>query len=99
MSNQDEATVMNTIQQKWIFRFGAPGYIHVDRGKVFESKRFLKYARSMLIEIRFSSPYHHSANGIIERQFRTIRDALNASLRQKIWKKLGWIYSQKSNLV
>ena len=56
VSNQDEATVMNTIQQKWIFRFGAPGCIHVDRGKVFESQRFLEYARSMLIEIRFSSP-------------------------------------------
>ena len=37
----------------------------------------------MLITIHFSSPYHHSSNGIIERQFRTIRDALNATLKDR----------------
>ena len=30
-----------------------------------------------------SNPYHHSANGLIERQFRTIRDYINASLKDK----------------
>jgi len=34
----------------------------------------------MGIELHFSSPYHHNINGIIERQFRTIRDFINASL-------------------
>ena len=34
----------------------------------------------------YSSPYHHSANGLIERKFRTIRDYINASLKDKTGK-------------
>ena len=40
------------------------------------------------IKLVFSSPYHHSANGIIERQFRTIRDYINTSLKNK--KNRNW---------
>ena len=36
----------------------------------------------------FSSPYHHNTNGVIERQFRTIRDYINASLREGV--KKSW---------
>ena len=39
----------------------------------------------------FSSPYHHSANGIMERQFRTVRDFINTSVkdRSKNWSELS----------
>ena len=30
------------------------------------------------------SPYHHNTNGLIERQFRTIRDYMSASLKDKL---------------
>jgi len=76
-----ETTTIQTIMRQWILKFGAPAYIHVDRGKVFESRSFAEFTKSMIIKLQFSSTYHHNANGIIERQFRTIRDALNASLK------------------
>ena len=37
----------------------------------------------------FSSPYHHNTNGIIERQFRTIREYINASLKDR--DKTHWV--------
>ena len=83
VSNQDETTTIQTILRQWIFRFGAPACIHVDRGKVFESRSFLEFTKSMLIDVQYSSPYHHNTYGMIERQFRTIRDFLNASLRNE----------------
>ena len=33
------------------------------------------------VEITYSSPYHHNTNGIVERQFRTIRDAINIRMK------------------
>jgi hypothetical protein len=81
VNTQDDTTTIQTIMRQWILKFGAPACIHVDRGKVFESRSFTDFTKSMLIKLQFSSPYHHSANGIIERQFRTIRDAINATLK------------------
>jgi hypothetical protein len=80
---QDEDTVKETILNNWILKFGAPKEIHVDCGKAFESKMMKDFAKSMGITLCFSSPYHHNTNGVIERQFRTIRDYINASLREK----------------
>ena len=43
------------------------------------------------ITMQYSSPYHHSTNGQIERQFRTIRDSIHISLKDnnfKDWEEL-----------
>jgi len=81
ISKQDEETITRTVLEKWILRFGAPKEIHVDQGKVFESKRFQDFGKENNIELHFSSPYHHNTNGVIERQFRTIKDCLNSTLQ------------------
>jgi len=60
-------------------KFGAPRIIHVDRGKTFESKLIRIMCEKFHIKLEFSSPYHHNTNGIIERQFRTIRDYINTT--------------------
>ena len=83
ISKQDEITIKDTIMTKWILRFGAPKEIHTDCGKTFESKVIKDMAESMNIKMCYSSPYHHNTNGIVERQFRTIREYLNASLHTK----------------
>lgn len=79
IGRQDEETICKVIKENWILRFGAPKEMHIDCGKSFESKTFRNMARSMDIDLCFSSPYHHGTNGLVERQFRTIRDCLNAS--------------------
>ena len=35
--------------------------------------------------MKFSSPYHHATNGLVERQFRTIRDSIHITLKDKNW--------------
>lgn len=79
IGRQDEETIRRVVNEKWILRFGAPKEVHVDCGKCFEARVFTEWAKASNIKICFSSPYHHNTNGIIERQFRTIRDYLNAS--------------------
>jgi len=82
VARQDEETLKKTIKENWILRFGAPKEIHVDCGKTFESAGIKGMMESMGIKLCFSSPYHHNTNGTVERQFRTIRDYINASLQR-----------------
>ena len=88
ISRQDENTIANVIQNKWILKYGAPKEIHVDCGKSFESRVIRDMAERSNIKIIFSSPYHHNTNGIVERQFRTIREYINATLKDKT--KRNW---------
>lgn len=86
VARQDEKTTADIIRNKWIMRFGAPRVIRCDRGKTFESKLINDLAKVHNIKLCYSSPYHHSANGLIERQFRTIRDAIQTSLKDKTYR-------------
>ena len=83
IARQDEETIKNTIMNAWVLRFGAPREIHTDCGKVFQSETILQMAKSLGTIVQLSSPYHHNTNGIIERQFRTIREYINASLKER----------------
>ena len=85
---QDEDTIVRTIQEKWILKYGAPREIHVDHGKSFESKRLRELTEECGIKTMFSRPHHHNTNGIIERQFRTIRKLMTATLSER--KNTNW---------
>ena len=90
-SRQDEETVKKTILTNWILKMGAPRVIHADCGRVFESKTMKDMAAERNITICLSSPYHHNTNGLIERQFRTIRDCINTAAKdntRKDWEEL-----------
>ena len=49
VAEQDENTIRETILNKWILRFGVPREIHIDCGKVFESKIMKDFTRLMEI--------------------------------------------------
>ena len=80
LPRQDEETIRKAIFEKWILRFGCPSEIRLDCGKAFESRVMREFALKLDIKLCFSSPYHHNANGQIERQFRIIRHLINATL-------------------
>jgi transposase InsO family protein len=88
IKRQDEQTIMQTILTKWILKFGAPKEIHVDCGKSFESQKVQELMIKQGIQLVFSSPYHHNTNGMVERQFRTIREYIQASLKER--KETSW---------
>ena len=87
--NQDETTTSKILMNNWILKFGAPKQILSDCGKTFESRIIKELAEKYQIKLQYSSPYHHNTNGIIERQFRTIRDYLSASIKDKLRK--DWV--------
>lgn len=86
VAHQDEKTAVKVLLENWIYKYGPPKEIHVDRGKVFESKTYRGLADEFRINVIFSSPYHHRTNGVVERQFRTIRDAIVTSMQDGKYK-------------
>jgi len=87
--HQDEKTARRILLERWILKFGPPKEIHVDRGKTFESSSFKELANNFNSRIIYSSPYHHQTNGMIERQFRTIRDSINTRIQDGVHK--DWV--------
>ena len=67
-------------------KFGSPRSIHVDHGRCFLSSNFKDLAKKFNFKIEYSSPYHHQANGQIERQFRTIRDWIYCCVEDKLFR-------------
>jgi len=66
----------------------------VDRGKAFESTLFKDTLKRFKAEIIYSSPYHHNTIGIIVREFRTIRDAINIRIKDHVHKDWTEILSE-----
>ena len=53
------------------------------RGRSFEGKHLLDLVKDCDFVMEYSSSYHHSSNGQIERQFRTIKDTIVLKLNEK----------------
>ena len=81
VNTQDELMLVETLKCDWIFKFGSPKVLHFDNGRSFVRKEMKKLSEVCGFELEFSSPYHHSGNGQIERQFRTVRDSLMKKLK------------------
>ena len=77
-NRQDEETIARTILENWIYRYGTPEIIMTDKGKSFEGKVFGKLCKELKIKKESTSPYCHQTTGLIERQFRTVRELCRA---------------------
>jgi len=80
--------MIRILKNDWVLKFGAPKIVHSDCGRTFSGKEMANFAKECGFVLEFSSPYHHSSSGLIERQFRTIRDALMTKMsesRSKDW--------------
>ncbi|CAB0010179.1 unnamed protein product, partial [Nesidiocoris tenuis] len=82
MSNQTAETVATTFIAGWVADFGTPLTIVTDQGRNFKSNLFRQVADILGIELRQTTSYHPQANGLIERQHRTIKAALMARSSQ-----------------
>ena len=83
-------TLVETLKYDWILKFESPKVLHSDCGRSFIGKEMKKLSERRGFDLEFSSPYHHSSNGQIERQFRTVRDCLMTKLKDvglKDWAK------------
>ena len=77
---------------KWIndeifCRFGIPSELVTDQGSQFESAEFKEFSKKLGIRQIFSTPYHHQANGMVERLHKTLLNMLRVHIddSQKDW--------------
>ena len=78
--DQSAEAVANSLISVWFSRFGIPAAITTDQGRQFEGSLFQSLAQYFGFSSKFTTAYHPQANGLIERQHRTIKAALKCHL-------------------
>jgi len=79
MLSQNETSVCKAVINEWFLRFGVPEQIISDNGAVFTGKAFKSLCNRRGILTTTCSPYVHHTTGLIERQFRTLREMMRAT--------------------
>ena len=72
MTDITASTIAIAFLNSWITRFGVPLYVVTDRGSQFESELFQELSKLIGFYRHRTTFYHPQANGIIERQHRTL---------------------------
>ena len=87
LTSKSSEKVISFLKNKIINPFRAPGVIVADCGGEFKSKNFVEFCEENNIKNYFTSPYHHSSNGQIERVNYQIENSLRCLLLEK---KRSW---------
>ena len=85
MCTSSEATSLNCCNgfiRAWLARYGCPETITSDNGSTFTANLWTDLNRVLGIEVNYVPRYHQSTNGAIERQHRTLKESIKASLYQ-----------------
>lgn len=69
-------TVAKSFYSTWIARFGVPTKLTTDQGRQFESNLFTCLTKFLGTHRIRTSPYHPSANGLVERFHRSLKQAI-----------------------
>ena len=83
MENISALTVAISFLNVWVSRFGVPLHVVTDRGTQFESELFSELSKLLGFHRLRTTAYHCQANGLIERQHRTIKTAIMS--RKQNW--------------
>jgi len=81
------AIIASWLNEDVFCRFGIPMEIMSDRGPQFESVEFRNFCANLGIRQLFSTPYHHQANGMVERLNRSILNILRMYIKDD---QLDW---------
>ncbi len=73
-------TVARTLDERVFCYFGLPEQLHSDRGAQFESELLADLCDRWHIQKTHTTPYHPQANGVVERNNRTLGDSLRTLL-------------------
>lgn len=83
------AAIMNS---SWISRFGTPDAVTSNRGSVFLSKFWKSIGDLMGTQLYHTTTYNPSANSLVERVHRTLKQALIARCDNSDWSyNLPWV--------
>ena len=84
-------TIARAFYTHWVSRFGVPEIITTDQGRQFQSNLFHAFNKLLGINHIRTTPYHPSANGIVERWHRSLKQSLMASImscNQQRWTEI-----------
>lgn len=84
-------TVISSIINVWIARFGIPKYVSTDNATIFRSNNWIEFMSVMSIRHIKCSPYHPISQGIIERFHRTLKQALTSHNIHSWPDSLPWV--------
>ena len=80
LPDQKARTVAHKVVCDFICRFGTPLELHTDQGRTFESDLFQEVCKLLEVTKTRSTPYHPSANGLVERFNRTLGSMIRSYL-------------------
>ena len=80
MSQATSKNVCNGFIRAWLSRYGQPQTITCDNGSTYTAKLWDDLTRVLGIKVNFVPPFHQSTNGAIERQHKTLKESIKASL-------------------
>ena len=86
-------TVLQAFIASWVSRFGVPHTVTSDRGAQFTSGVWQAAMARMGIKVSTTTAYHPQSNGLVERFYRALKDALRCAVRtSQSWAKaLPWV--------
>ena len=76
-------TVVTTLVEEWILKFGAPDTLHNDQGTNFNGEVMKNIFQIFKIDKSRTSPYHPQGNGQVERFNRVIADTISKYCAEK----------------
>ena len=77
------STIMQTLKDDWVLRYGCPTYLLSDQGSNVDGKVIRELCETFNIKKRRSSAYHIQGNGFAERSIRNIREMMRTLLQDK----------------
>ena len=83
--NKRAVTVRNAFVQHWCGVFGIPSIVVTDNGSEFVNSHMADMFSQLGVEHRLVPPYSPQSNGYIERQHRSIVQALRADSQKSCW--------------
>ena len=85
MANQLASTVADTFMRGWIQHYSVPHSITTDRGSNFRSSLFKALLARLGCRSIHTTSFHLQHNGIVERWYRHLYDALKAAADNFSW--------------
>jgi hypothetical protein len=88
----EASTCADAFIANWVARFGVPATVTMDRGAQFTSTLWTAACTSLGIKHVLTTAYHPQSNGMVERVYRQLKDALRARGAGPVWHShLLWV--------